>query len=243
MRKKIRELYEKWLDLRILNKESQLINTEEKILKLTTKKTKFLGTDKTQGIVATAKLRFFKYRQSERYSTEEKMNYAYARIKFNPVTSFFRGIFSFTRKYRFLTGFFGYLSLIVAAVQTGVVFIFSSVFSILLLPFAFVLYAVVAIPLRIKIKRYSKRISQQKKKISFITVDGISYDNIKNGYTGSLVNYLSKDTVCVISSLNITDNFFAVKKIDDNVYYGSHRFTVYLKKHIKNDKIYTSIML
>ena len=226
-----------------MNKESQLVDTEEKILKLTTKKSKLSKEDKTPGVVATAKLRFFKYRQSERYSAEEKVNYAYSRIKFNPVASFFRGFFSFTRKYRFMTGFLAYFSLIVSAVQAGMVFVFSSAFSIILLPFAFILYAVVALPLRIKTVKYGNIISRQKKKISFIVIDGIPYGNIKDGYTGELIEHLSKDSVCVISSLNLTDNFFAVKKLDDSVYYASNRFTSYLKKHIPNDKIYSTVML
>lgn len=226
-----------------MNKESQLIDTEEKILKLTTKKSKLSEEDKTPGVVATAKLRFFKYRQSERYSAEEKVNYAYSRIKFNPVTSFFRLFFSFTRKYRFMTGFLAYFSLIVSAVQTGIIFVFSSAFSIILLPFALILYAVVAIPLRIKTVKYGRIISRQKKKISFITVDGIPYEKIKDGYTGKLIECLTEDSVCVISSLNITDNFFAVKKVNDNVYCVSHRFTVHLKKHIPHDKIYSTIKL
>ena len=47
-----------------MNKESQLIDTEEKILKLTTKKSKLSEEDKTPGVVATAKLRFFMMRIS-----------------------------------------------------------------------------------------------------------------------------------------------------------------------------------
>lgn len=232
MRKKIKIWYAKWLDWRIMSKESQIINTEEKRLKLISKKAKVTGSDKTAGVLANARLRFAKYKQREFESTEEKVNYTYSRIKYNPVTGFFRTVFSFTRKYRFMTGFLGYFSLIVSAIQTGTVFIFSSAFAIISLPFSLISYIFVALPIRIRTKRMCRSFLNSKKEISLVIIDGIPYSKLEDGYPLQLFEYLSTKGLCLVTSSNFSDNFSAVKKVSPNVYVCSHRFITYLTKRM-----------
>ena len=124
MRKKVRSLYTKWLDWRIMSNEMQIANAEEKRLKLISKRVNVTSDNKEAGIIARAKLRFLKYKKYDFDSVEEKVNHTYSKLKYNPVAAFFRGFFSFSRKYRFMTGFLGYFTVIASAVQTGAVFIF-----------------------------------------------------------------------------------------------------------------------
>ena len=232
MRKKINGLYVKWLDFRIMSKELQVINTEEKRLKLVAKKASVTNSDITLGVLANARLRISKYRQRELESVEEKVNYTYSKFKFNPITEFFKTFFSISRKYRFMTGFFGYFSLILSAIQTGAVFIFSSAFAILSLPFAIITYALFAVPRRIKTVKMCESFVTSGKNISLIVADGVKYDKLEAGYAKELFGFVSEKGICLIITSDGGRGFSSVKKISDDVYTCTRRFASQLGKRM-----------
>ncbi len=232
MRKKINALYVRWLDWRIMSKELQIINTEEKHLKLIIKRASVTNSDVTSGVVANARLRISKYRQRELDSAHEKVNYTYSKFKFNPITEFFRTFFSISRKYRFMTGFFGYFSLIVSAVQTGVAFVFSSAFVILTLPFTIITYLFIALPRRIKTVKMCGSFLNSGKNISLIIADGVKYDKLEEGYPKQLFDFVSSKGICLIITSDSGRIFSSVKKISEDVYTCTRRFASQLGKRM-----------
>ncbi len=231
MREKIKAIYTRWLDLRIMSKELQIVNAEEKQLKLITKKAKLAKNDKAMGAVAAAKLRFLKYRSCEYDSVEERVNYTYSKLKYNPVASFFRGFFSFSRKYRFMTGFFGYFSVIVSTVQTGAVFIFSSAFFIISLPFSILAYMLIALPKKIRIIKMCDKLVSDGRSISLIIAEGLTQDEVMRTHAKELIRYTASKGICLIVSLK-TKGFHSVNSISENVYVCTPRFTAHLKKRM-----------
>ena len=231
MREKIKAIYTKWLDLRIMSKELQIVNAEEKKLKLITQKAKLTNADKAIGAVAAAKLRFLKYRNREYDSVEERVNYTYSKLKYNPVASFFRGFFSFSRKYRFMTGFFGYFSVIVSAVQAGAVFVFSSAFFVVSLPFSIIAYLVVSLPKKIKAAKVCDGLLSDGRDISLIIADGLTRDEISDAYTKQLLSISSGKGICLVVSSK-KKRFNTVENVSSSAYLCSPRFAAYLKKRM-----------
>lgn len=231
MREKIKSIYIKWLDWRIMSKELQIVNAEEKRLKLITKKTKITSGEKATGAVAAAKLRFLKYRRREYDSVEERVNYTYSKLKYNPVASFFRGFFSFSRKYRFMTGFFGYFSVIVSTVQAGAVFVFSSAFFIVSLPFSILTYLIIALPKKIRIIKICDKLISDGRNISLIIAEGLTEDDIMTTHAKELIQYTANKGICLVVSSKIK-GFHSVKSISENVYFCTPRFTANLKKRM-----------
>lgn len=234
MREKIKSLYVKWLDFRIMSHELRIINTEEKRLKLIIKKASLTSGDVTSGVLASARLRVSKYRQRELESVEEKVNYTYSKIKFNPITEFFKTLFSISRKYRFMTGFLGYLSLIISALQTGAVFVFSSAFAILTLPFTILTYILIAIPRRIRTVRMCEDFLNSGKSISLVIADGVKYEKIEEGYSKQLFDHVSEKGICLVITSDAGHGFSSVKKIKDDLYICTRRFASQLGKRMQD---------
>ncbi len=218
-----------------MSNEQQIMNAEEKRLKLISKRVKADDGGKTAASFAVAKLRFLKYRRDEYDSIEEKVNYTYSKLKYNPVTSFFRGFFSFSRKYRFMAGFFGYFSVIVSAVQTGAVFIFSSAFFIVSLPFSILAYLIFALPKKIRIIKVCKKLISDGCDISIVIADGLTQDEIMQTYAKELIGYISNKGVCLVVSSKM-NGFHSVKSISKNVYACTPKFTAHLEKRMGKRK-------
>ena len=214
-----------------MSNEMQIANAEEKRLKLISKRVNVTSDNKEAGIIARAKLRFLKYKKYDFDSVEEKVNHTYSKLKYNPVAAFFRGFFSFSRKYRFMTGFLGYFTVIASAVQTGAVFIFSSAFMIVSLPFSLLTYILIALPRKIRIIKACDRLIRSGKNISIVTADGVTYDELCKGYAKQLISHTAEKGICLVVSSKAS-SFFAFKKASDDVYICSHRFVTQLKKRM-----------